>query len=71
MGHTAVQPHRDEQHSLATVSEDGASASRVLRGSVLAHDSEGNILQGVALQVEFERQTLKPGFHLIGFRLLV
>jgi hypothetical protein len=23
----------------------------------------------VALQVEFERQILKPGFHLIGFRL--
>jgi hypothetical protein len=25
----------------------------------------------VALQVEFERQTLKPVFHLIGFRLSV
>jgi hypothetical protein len=25
--------------------------------------------RGVALQVEFERQTLKPGFHLIGYRL--
>jgi hypothetical protein len=23
----------------------------------------------VALQVAFERQTLKPGFHLIGYRL--
>jgi hypothetical protein len=26
---------------------------------------------GVALQVEFERQILKPVFHLIGFRLWV
>ena len=26
---------------------------------------------GVALQVEFERQTLKPVFHLIGYRLWV
>jgi hypothetical protein len=25
----------------------------------------------VALQVEFERQTLKPVFHLIGYRLWV
>jgi hypothetical protein len=25
----------------------------------------------VALQVEFERQTLKPDFHLIGFRIWV
>jgi hypothetical protein len=25
----------------------------------------------VALQVAFERQTLKPGFHLIGYRLWV
>jgi hypothetical protein len=25
--------------------------------------------QGVALQVVFERQTLKPVFHLIGYRL--
>jgi hypothetical protein len=28
-------------------------------------------LLGVALQVEFERQTLKPVFHLIGYRLWV
>jgi hypothetical protein len=28
-------------------------------------------LRGVALQVEFERQILKPAFHLIGFRLWV
>jgi hypothetical protein len=27
--------------------------------------------RGVALQVAFERQTLKPVFHLIGFRLWV
>jgi hypothetical protein len=27
--------------------------------------------RGVALQVEFERQTLKPVFHLIGVRLWV
>jgi hypothetical protein len=27
--------------------------------------------RGVALQAEFERQILKPGFHLIGFRLWV
>ena len=27
--------------------------------------------RGVALQVEFERQILKPVFHLIGFRLWV
>jgi hypothetical protein len=26
---------------------------------------------GVALQVAFERQTLKPVFHLIGYRLWV
>jgi hypothetical protein len=26
---------------------------------------------GVALQVEFERQILKPVFHLIGFRIWV
>jgi hypothetical protein len=29
------------------------------------------VLLGVALQVEFERQTLKPVFHLIGYRLWV
>jgi hypothetical protein len=28
-------------------------------------------LQDVALQVAFERQTLKPVFHLIGYRLWV
>jgi hypothetical protein len=27
--------------------------------------------RGVALQVAFERQTLKPVFHLIGYRLWV
>jgi hypothetical protein len=27
--------------------------------------------RGVALQVAFERQTLKPAFHLIGYRLWV
>jgi hypothetical protein len=27
--------------------------------------------RGVALQVEFERQILKPVFHLIGYRLWV
>jgi hypothetical protein len=27
--------------------------------------------RGVALQVEFERQILKPDFHLIGFSLRV
>jgi hypothetical protein len=27
--------------------------------------------RGVAVQVEFERQTLKPVFHLIGYRLWV
>jgi hypothetical protein len=27
--------------------------------------------RGVALQVAFERQTLKPDFHLIGYRLWV
>jgi hypothetical protein len=26
---------------------------------------------GVALQVAFERQTLEPAFHLIGYRLWV
>jgi hypothetical protein len=26
---------------------------------------------GVALQVAFERQTLNPGFHLIGYRLWI
>jgi hypothetical protein len=30
-------------------------------------DAVGNHI--VALQVAFKRQTLKPGFHLIGYRL--
>jgi hypothetical protein len=30
-----------------------------------------NASRVVALQVEFERQTLKPVFHLIGYRLWV
>jgi hypothetical protein len=29
------------------------------------------LLHGVALQVEFERQILKPVFHFIGYRLWV
>jgi hypothetical protein len=29
------------------------------------------LIQGVALQVAFERQTLKPVFQLIGYRLWV
>jgi hypothetical protein len=32
---------------------------------------EGGVHHGVALQVAFERQILKPVFHLIGFRLWV
>jgi hypothetical protein len=35
----------------------------------LAAERAGHL--GLALQVEFERQTLKPVFHLIGFRLWV
>jgi hypothetical protein len=37
-------------------------------GEKAADDAQG---RGVALQVEFERQTLKPVFHLIGYRLWV
>jgi hypothetical protein len=33
------------------------------------HDHDSH--RGVALQVAFERQTLKPVFHLIGYRLWV
>jgi hypothetical protein len=31
----------------------------------------GGCTRCVALQVEFERQILKPAFHLIGYRLWV
>jgi hypothetical protein len=34
-------------------------------GQVGAHDAR--LALGVALQVAFERQTLKPVFHLIGY----
>jgi hypothetical protein len=33
--------------------------------------SARGVERGVALQVAFERQTLKPVFHLIGYRLWV
>jgi hypothetical protein len=31
----------------------------------------GTVHRGVALQVAFERETLKPVFHFIGYRLWV
>jgi hypothetical protein len=45
-------------------------------GSAVVADRLGGVrgdddTLGVALQVEFERQILKPVFHLIGFRLWV
>jgi hypothetical protein len=43
-------------------------------GSMLITDIAawvGLFTPGVALQVAFERQTLKPVFHLIGYRLWV
>jgi hypothetical protein len=36
-----------------------------------AFAGDGERVRGVALQVAFERQTLKPVFHLIGYRLWV
>ena len=36
-----------------------------------ARNDKAGTVRVVALQVEFERQILKPGFHLIGFRLWV
>jgi hypothetical protein len=54
---------------------------QVRGGALGAHERAGQraaavhclvlVLHVVALQVEFERQTLKPVFHLIGFRLWV
>jgi hypothetical protein len=43
----------------------------VRRLLLLAALEVGNLraVRVVALQVEFERQTLKPVFHLIGYRL--
>jgi hypothetical protein len=48
------EPRRGPQHL-------GAYVARDLRQRVNHLD--------VALQVAFERQTLKPAFHLIGYRL--
>jgi hypothetical protein len=42
---------------------------RVLGGYGVEEQRSGVL--GVALQVAFERQTLKPFFHLIGYRLWV
>jgi hypothetical protein len=39
-------------------------------GGVGGGDQAG-VRRGVALQVEFERQIVKPVFHLIGYRLRV
>jgi hypothetical protein len=44
--------------------------ARGVDAEVQVHEA-GAQLRVVALQVAFERQTLKPGFHLIGFRLWV
>jgi hypothetical protein len=40
-------------------------------GPALGQLASGVRHHGVALQVAFERQTLKPAFHLIGVRLWV
>jgi hypothetical protein len=37
----------------------------------VAREAQACAVRGVALQVAFERQTLKPVFHLIGYRLWV
>ena len=51
----------------------GAPTQEVCGGVVDAVDGVGGGFRGrgVALQVEFERQILKPVFHLIVFRLWV
>jgi hypothetical protein len=65
-------------YQLAALQRVGSLTERELRGAVgeephlveLALDLVQRRLV-VALQVTFERQTLKPGFHLIGYRLWV
>jgi predicted NBD/HSP70 family sugar kinase len=47
-----------------------AQPGRVERAEVLPAHHEG-AHHDVALQVAFERQTLKPVFHLIGYRLWI
>jgi hypothetical protein len=55
---------RAARHSLGFPGGDGVDV-RGNRCKVRRHH------RAVALQVAFERQTLKPVFHLIGFRLWV
>jgi hypothetical protein len=40
-------------------------------GGFRSHAHSSSVSHSVALQVAFERQTLKPVFHLIGYRLWV
>jgi hypothetical protein len=56
---TAVTPVTSERRQLP-----------VRRGR-LAHGGVDPLVRAVALQVAFERQTLKPVFQLIGYRLWV
>jgi hypothetical protein len=44
-----------------------ANQKKISRCVLVSHDTS----HSVALQVAFERQTLKPVFHLIGYRLWV
>jgi hypothetical protein len=58
------QLHGHEAHGLLGRHQHGLGVrSGGSRGNVSGH--------GVALQVAFERQTLKPVFRLIGYRLWV
>jgi hypothetical protein len=54
---TAVQPRRGAEEQAGVLALLGLEADAVPHG--------------VALQVAFERQILKPVFHLIGYRLWV
>jgi hypothetical protein len=57
-------PHRSEQGK-------GGVAHAAAHLEEHARASEGDVFRGVALQVELERQILKPGIYLIGYRLWV
>jgi hypothetical protein len=46
-----------------------ATSTDVQMSTCTAPPMRAALLPAVALQVAFERQTLKPVFHLIGYRL--
>jgi hypothetical protein len=64
MGKQSWGPHRAGDGLVRAALGDGVDVGE-------QDEVAGAARRDVALQVAFERQTLKPIFHLIGFRLWV